>query len=559
MSFFIDTLRHHPEVAIFLTLAIGFVLGTVPVIKAVGTVTCTLVAGLIVGQLSIHVPDAVGSTFFTIFLFAVGFSTGPQFFPALKKDGLPQVAFSIIVCASGLATAYVAAKILGYSPGLAAGLLAGGYTNSGTLGVATGNVHLLGLDAANATSMAALMAIGYAVTYPFGTAGAAWFLASFVPKIFRIDLPAACKELEAKLGGTGSASLEMANPPVLARAFRLVNAELIGHTPRELNRTLGGAFFVARHREDGRILEVDADVKVQEGGILAVAGSPHALVLAAEKIGPEVNDPELLNYPAEKVDIVVTNKKAVGRTIGDIEQDELDRFGRPVFVLGVTRNGQAISPTPDLRLQRWDVLTVRGARSHVEPLIKTLGSADRPTSKSDVAFMGFGIVIGSLIGAITIHVAGIPLGLSTFVGSLLAGLVFGYIHGRYRTFGNIPAPALWAFNNIGLNGFIAVVGLNAGPGLASGLASYGIGLFVAGMFVSMVPLVVGVLVGKYVFRFHPGLMLGACAGARTTTAAIGALQEAAKSAIPVIGYTVPYAVGRIILAVFGIVILLVTK
>src|SRR4030095_5732826 len=131
------------------------------------------------------------------------------------------------------------------------------------------------------------------------------------------------------------------------------------------------------------------------------------------------------------------------------------------------------------------------------------------------------IVIGGLIGAITIHVAGIPLGLSTSVGTLLAGLVCGYLRSLYRTFGRIPQPALWVFHNVGLNGMVAVIGLNAASGLVSGLTTYGIGLFVAGIFVSLVPLIVGALVGKYVFNVHPRLLLGACAGARATTAALG--------------------------------------
>jgi putative transport protein len=169
------------------------------------------------------------------------------------------------------------------------------------------------------------------------------------------------------------------------------------------------------------------------------------------------------------------------------------------------------------------------------------------------------VVIGSLVGAITVHVGGIPLSLSPSVGTLIAGLVFGYLRSLYRTFGRIPAPAVWVFNNVGLNGFIAVVGLNAGPGLVSGLEAHGISLFIAGMAVTMVPMVVAVFAGRYLFKFHPAILFGACAGARSTSAGLGAVQESARSTIPVIGYTVPYAVSRLVLAIFGVVILLITK
>jgi putative transport protein len=176
-----------------------------------------------------------------------------------------------------------------------------------------------------------------------------------------------------------------------------------------------------------------------------------------------------------------------------------------------------------------------------------------------MSFTGLGIVVGCLVGAITIHVGGIPLSLSTSVGLLLAGIIFGYVRSIYRTFGVIPEPAVWVFYNVGLNGFIAAAGLNAGPGLVSGLAQYGIGLFVAGMFVSLLSLIVAVALGRCVFKFRNALLFGAAAGARSTTAALGALQEVSGSSIPTLGYTVPYAVSRIVLAVCGIVILLLMK
>jgi len=554
----IDAFRHHPEIALFLTLAIGFWFGALKFGSfSLGAVTSTLIAGLLVGQLGVTLPDIVQTIFFLLFLFAVGYSVGPQFFGALKKDGLPQVAFALIVCATGLVTAWVAAKLMGYNPALAAGLLAGGYTNSGTLGVASANISQLGLDPQQATAAAGLAAIAYAVTYPFGTAGAAWFLSSLAPKLLGVDLPKVSKELEAKMGTQGSAG-EQAYRPIVSRAFRLANSAFAGRTPGELATALQGA-VVTRFRQGTSIFEVDMQTAIPQGATLALSGPPHALFAAKETIGPEVEDNELLAYPTEEIDIVVTTKEAVGRTVRDLDQHELSHYGRRLFLMHVTRDGQRITATPDLKIERHDVLTIRGARKYVDDLAKTLGTADRPTSKSDVSFMGVGIVIGCLVGLITVHAAGIPLSLSTSVGTLLAGLVCGNLHAKYRTFGGIPAAALWALNNVGLNGFIAVVGLNAAAGLVAGLKAYGIGLFIAGIFVSLVPLVVGVYVGKYVFKFHPTLLLGACAGARTTTAALGALQEAAQSPLPAVGYTIPYAVGRIVLAVCGIAILLVMK
>lgn len=558
----VDTIRQYPEIAIFLTLALGFWFGGLKFRSfSLGAVTSTLIAGLLVGQLHIQVAPVVQSTFFLMFLFAVGYSVGPQFFRALKKDGLPQVAFALLVCASGLLCAYVLGKILGYNPGLTAGLLSGGYTNSGTLGVATGYFKQLGLGAEKTAEMASFAAIAYAVTYPFGTAGAAWFLGTLGPKLLRVDLAASCKELERTMGvhatepGVGSAYR-----PVAARAYRVENPGLVGRRVHDLAAALGTTdAFVMRVRQNGGIVDADNETILQNAATVVIAGHPQALLTVGKTIGPEVDDAELLGFPTEQLDIVITRKDAASRTIKELQDAELARTGRGVFLSKLRRDGLEVNPNPDLPLHRYDVLTLLGARKDIEEAAKFLGYADRANATSDIAFMSVAVVIGALLGAVTIHIAGIPLSFSTSVGALIAGLVCGYLRSVYRTFGRIPEPALWVFNNVGLNGFIAVVGLNAAAGLVSGLKAYGLGLFLSGIVVSIVPLAVGLYAGKYIFKFHPGILLGACAGARTTTAALGAIQESAKSPIPAIGYTIPYAVGRIVLALCGVIIVLLMK
>jgi putative transport protein len=266
-----------------------------------------------------------------------------------------------------------------------------------------------------------------------------------------------------------------------------------------------------------------------------------------------------LGFSTEQLDVVVTSKAAANHTIKELQDAELARSGHEIYLSNLTRSGQELKPQPNVQLQKHDVLTLLGARNDIEKAAKFLGYADRADTSSDIAFMSIAVVIGGIVGALTIHVGGIPLSLSPSVGALVAGLVCGYLRSVYRTFGRIPDPALWVFNNVGLNGFIAVVGLNAAAGLVAGLKAYGVGLFLSGIVVSIVPLVVGLYAGKYIFKFHPGILLGACAGARTTTAALGALQEAAKSPIPAIGYTIPYAVGRIVLAISGVIIVVLMK
>ena len=560
--FLTDPLRQYPEIAIFLTLGFGFWFGSLKFRTfSLGAVTSTLIAGLLIGQLNISVAPVAQSTFFLMFLFAVGYSVGPQFFRALKKDGLPQVAFALLVAGTGLLSAYAMGKILGFNPGLTAGLLSGAYTNSGTLGVATDYLGQIGLSTDNAKAMASLTAIAYAVTYPFGTAGAAWFLATLAPKLLKVDLANASKELESKLGVSNTEpGVTSAYRPVIARAYLVENGGLAGRKLSDLAATLRLTdAFVIRFRQNGTIIEAQNGTRIQNGATVVIAGTLKGVLAAGQNLGPEVDDAELLGFPAEQLDVVITRDEAANRTIKQLQDAELAHDGRKVFLSKLTRNGQEIKPNPDLRLQRHDVLTLVGTRTEIEEAARFVGYADRATPQSDIAFMSVAVVIGALLGAVTIHVGGIPLSLSTSVGTLMAGLVCGYLRSTYRTFGQIPEPALWIFNNVGLNGFIAVVGLNAASGLIAGLKAYGLGLFLSGIVVSIIPLVVGVYSGKYIFKFHPVINLGACAGARSTTAALGALQEAAQSPLPAVGYTIPYAVGRIVLALFGVVIVLLMK
>jgi putative transport protein len=175
---------------------------------------------------------------------------------------------------------------------------------------------------------------------------------------------------------------------------------------------------------------------------------------------------------------------------------------------------------------------------------------------TDMVFVGAGIVLGGLIGAMAIKIGGIPLSLSTSGGALIAGLIFGWLRSLYRTFGRVPEPALWIMNSVGLNIFIAVVGISSGPGFVLGIQKAGLALFLVGIVATTVPLLVGVLLGHYVFKFHPAITLGAAAGARTTTAALGLIQDAAKSKTPALGYTVTYAVGNTLLIIWGLVIVM---
>ncbi len=556
----VETLRGNPEIAIFLTLGLGFWAGKLKFGSfSLGVVTSTLLAGVLVGQLEITISGQVKSTFFLMFLFAVGYSVGPQFFRGLKGDGMQQVLFAVLQCAAVLLTAVGMGYLLGYDAGGTAGLLAGASTISAVLGVATGSIGQLSIEAGDKQAMLDAMPVAYAVTYLFGTAGSAWVLATLGPKILRVDIAEECRKYEAQMGGTLADNPDRltAYTQFILRAYRLTDASWVGRTVREFEASFENQrVFVERLRQDGQLLDPAPDLRLRENAVLAIAGRREAVLERALQIGEEVDDRELLDMELERLDVVLTRKELVGQTLQQFSAGVLAESLRGVFLRRVLRTGVELPVTWGLKLERGDTLTLVGPRVHVENAAPLIGYADRDTDETDMVVMGIGIVIGALIGALTFELGGVPLSLSTSGGALIAGLVCGWLRSVDRTFGRIPEPALWVFNNIGLNVFIAAVGISAGPGFVAGLKAQGLELFLAGIVVTTVPLVVGLLAGKYLFRMQAPIILGACAGARTTTAALGAIEAEAKSKVPALGYTVTYAVGNTLLTVWGVAVVL---
>lgn len=556
----VETLRTNPEIAIFLTLGLGFWAGKLKFGSfSLGVVTSTLLAGVLVGQLEITISANVKSTFFLMFLFAVGYSVGPQFFRSLKGDGIQQVLFAILLCVVVLLSAVGVGYVLDYDAGGTAGLLAGASTISAVLGVATGSIGQLPIDAAGKQAMLDAMPVAYAVTYLFGTAGSAWILATLGPKILRVDIAEECRKYEAEMGGA------VADDPdrltvytrLLMRAYRLTDTRWVGRTIAEFEAGFEGQrVFVERLRQSGKLMTPTPDLRLEANAVLAIAGRREAVLEGGPRIGEEVDDREVLDLELEILDVVLTRKALVGQTLHQLSTGDLSDDLRGVFLRKILRTGVEMPLTLGFKLDRGDTLTLVGPRARVEAAAPLIGYADRDTDETDMVVMGIGIVVGALLGALTFNLGGVPLSLSTSGGALIAGLVCGWLRSVDRTYGRIPEPALWVFNNIGLNVFIAVVGISAGPGFVAGLKAQGLELFVAGIIVTTVPLVFGLLAGKYLFRMKAPIILGACAGARTTTAALGAIEEEAKSKVPALGYTVTYAVGNTLLTVWGVAVVL---
>ena len=562
MSWFKDTLQAYPEIAVFISLAVGYWIGGKSFKGfSLGAVTGTLLAAIVVGQLDIAVTGPLKSLFFLMFLFAVGYGIGPQFVRGLAHDGLPQAAFAVVVCLLCLGFPAAIAKIAGYDLGSAAGLFAGSQTISASMGLATDAINRAGLPADQVTKMLAGMPVAYAVSYIFGTIGSALLLAQILPPLMGINLKEACQDYERqnKTDSAGAAPTEGAAwHEYELRAYKISKCAE-GLTVGQLENNFPHRHvFVEALKRGERAVDINTSTVLQTGDILALGGDHQAIVDISneDNVFEEVEDQSLVNQPVSGLEVYVSHKDINGKSLGELAT-WADAHG--VFLRSIKRGltGVTIPILATTKLHRGDVVTLFGLDKNVRRAAKDLGVVDEKSTSTDVAFMSAAIVGGALVGAIVLKVGGIPLTLSTAGGALIAGLIFGWIRSVHPTFGYIPSSTVWFMNSVGLNVFIAAVGLSAGPNFVHGLKELGLSLFLWGMAATSLPLIGGALIGRYIFKFHPAILFGCCAGSRTTTAALGMINERAGSNVPSLGYTVTYAVGNTLLTLWGLVLILI--
>lgn len=558
-------LRDNPSLAVFLTLGIGFFIGQLKYKSfSLGTVTSVLLVGVLVGQFDIPVPGPLKDVFFLLFLFSIGYSVGPQFFRALKGDGIKQVLFAVVVCGLCLLSVWGVALCMGYNIGEAVGLLAGSQTMSAVIGVGTDTINSLGVSEAEKQQWISIIPVCYAVTYVFGTIGSAYILANLGPWLLGglKKVKAETAELEKKMNyGTANTDPNYikAMRPVVFRAYKVTDSFFA--TPRTIDETedyfrqKGKTIYVERLRSGDTVTDVvpGNDLRITLGDEIVLSGRREFIVGDESWIGPEVFDSDLVDFMAEELDITVASKKFDSMTVDELRRQ---KFMYGVSIKSISRSGVNVPVLAQVKIGRGDEETVVGLGREVDEEARRLGYADRRTTKTDLVFVGLGIFIGGLIGSLAIHIGEIPISLSVSGGALIAGLVLGWLRSKHPTFGRLPRSSVWLMDNLGLNMFIAVVGISSGPSFVTGLKEVGPVLFLMGVVATTLPLVLGMIIGHRIFKFPAAINLGCCAGSRTTTASLGAVQDAIGSSLPAMGYTVTYAIGNTLLILWGVVIVL---
>jgi putative transport protein len=547
-------LTENPAGLLFLVIGIGFAIGKLRVGSfEFGSVSGVLFAGLAFGYFDYTLSPTVQTMGFVLFIFSVGFEAGPKFFSVLRTDGLRYLALAIVIATSAFGLALTLSRALSLEPGAVAGLLAGGMTSSPTLAAAeqalrNGQVPLP--DGITTEQMITNVTTAYAITYLFGLIGLLLII-QFLPRLVGIDFKAEATKL-ASQAWHGIEDEVKPLPDIVARAYHITESELVGIPLAQLYEQSLGLVALGALRRDGEMIEVTAATAVELGDDVAIVGHLGRLLELGPRIGSEIHDAELQRHPVESCRVVVMRSKAkkANLTPGQV----YDRYG--CFIARIVRLGVVVPPDTAEEFEPGDVLHVTGHRAALDRLGAELGHIERAVDETDLVTFGLGIAAGTMLGTLTVTVAGIPLGFGAAGGLLTTGLVIGYLRALRPTFGRVPSAARWIFMELGLLTFMAGVGLRAGSGLLDTLSTSGPSLFLAGILVTSIPVLIGFAFGRWVLGIHPVFLLGGITGSMTSGGALGVVNRAAGNSLPALGYTGAYAFANVLLTIAGSVILL---
>ncbi|MCU4350259.1 aspartate-alanine antiporter [Acinetobacter ursingii] len=553
MEWLQSILKHSPEILLFLSISIGFWIGKFQVGKfQLGGVAGSLLVAVVLSLIGVSVDNGVKSILFALFIYAVGFESGPQFFKSLGPSSIKEILLAAFMAICGLITVLVMAKIFHLDKGLAAGLAAGGMTQSAIIGTAGDALSRLDLPLEEIQRLQGNVAIGYAVTYVFGSLGAIIVCVNLLPKFMGREIRDDAIKAQSELL-KGAVELapgqEMAMPEIVSRIYQVDQAN--GKTVEEIESKTNSVTIEKLKRND-RMVDITPETILQKDDVVLVVGRRNGVVEIANSIGHELQSSEGMELIMETTDVILKNSKYINRTLGDLKSNTPPYLKHGIYILGIKRNGEPVELTDDFIFHRGDVVTVYGTQSDLARVVKEGGQAIPESIKTDWIFHGAGLVIGLAIGLIVVHLGDIPLTLGAGGGALLSGLVFGWIRSRDQIHGNMPLAASQLLKDLGLAGFVAAVGLQSGLQAIQTVKESGLSLFLIGVVVTLVPLILSMLFGRYVLRYdNVAVFAGALSGARSANPAFGAVLDKAGNSIPTVPFAITYALANVFLTLLG--------
>ena len=541
-------LNHHQDMVFFLVLGLGYIVGNLRIGSfSMGSVAGILFVGLVFGYYGFRISSSSQMVGFALFIFSVGYQAGPGFVAVLKQDGLKYFVLAIVVASSGFILAAGWAYFLALPPGMSAGLLAGGLTSSPTLAAAQDAINSGSVTLAEGWTKDQIIdnvAMGYAVTYIFGLVGLIMVM-KYMPKLLKIDLIQESKDFER-----GNSEEYDLPENVVLRTYRINNPDIESMTFEQLRDLYWDKTSVVKVKRDDNFYPIDED-GLRLGDIIEVLGPRRYFTDKISKIAEEIGTEWKSDNAQDTAQVVVTNPDITGFTLGELQINR--RFG--LLLMEIRRAGKHMSHNENTSLKKGDVLTVIGAPHQIEAMGEYMGQIERAGVETDMITLSFGIVIGLLVGSLSVTFGGVSVGLGSAGGLLASGLFIGYRRSVKPTFAQLPEATRWFLMEFGLLLFMAGVGMRAGSGILETLQHNGVSLILAGMCVTIIPIFIGYFVGRKLLNIAPALIFGAITGAMTSGAALSVVIKEAKSPVPALGYTGTYAFANVLLVIAGSLIM----
>ncbi|NUO58645.1 MAG: aspartate-alanine antiporter [Hamadaea sp.] len=546
-----DLFKSVDGLVLFVCLALGFAIGKIKFWKiSLGGVAGTLIVAIFVGMLGVTLNSQVKNIAFAMFIFTLGYMSGPSFFASLNKASLKYGVFTLIEVVTILLVVGLATVILGLDQGTAAGLLAGGATESAVVGTATDAIGKLDLPADQIKILQANVGTAYSISYIMGLITIVLLTSQIAPALMRINLREEAEKLWKKLGGgSDEEGATPALPEVVGRAHEVTMAS--GQTVRQVENVLGQGVVVERIQRQGEAVPVQPDTRLTSGDLVLFNGRREGLLDADQIIGPERASVSGFNVDLDVQEAVLTAPGYGGKSLGDLRESipVADRHG--IFLTGITRMDHNLPVQNGTQINTGDTLKFTGMKSDLNKFVPRVGFKIDPTVKMDIVFISIGIILGMLIGKIEVPLGDIPLSLGTGGGCLLSGLLFGWLRAKNPKRGQYHPAAAQVVKDLGLATFICAVGLSSGPEAVDLIKKFGWALPISGILVTLIPASISLIVAWKIMKLPAPLTLGAVAGQQCSTPAATAVQQAAGNATPLMSYTIVYALSNVVLPLMG--------
>ncbi|MBK9290891.1 MAG: transporter [Bacteroidetes bacterium] len=518
-------LYHQGYFVLFLILSLGIVVGNLRYKGFSLDSSAVIFVALILGHYGYTVPGEFQTLGLLLFIFTIGIQAGPGFFDALLKYGRRLIVISFLVVGIAALISGLAMVLLGIDIPLAVGLFNGALTSTP------------GLAAAIEATGSADAAVGYGLAYPIGVVGVILFV-SLAPRLFGVNLDQEAKKYLDELHDD--------HPELRSKVFKVTNPNVDGRSLSELDLRAMTQAVVSRVRSGTRSFTPSAETRLQVGDLVKAVGDEQALKRLEVLLG-EISDENVDFDESYVVEwLLVTNRKVVSRSL-----KELGLGAYNCTITRIRRSGIDLRPMPHSKLRFGDKILVSGAASNMPQVRLLLGNDERKLSETNFLPISLGIVAGVLAGSISI-----PLGLFDFSlgltgGVLLTALILSNIGKTGPILWSMSGSANQLLRKLGLLMFMATVGTSAGSNMVEVLNTSGLQLIAVGAVVTVVPMILGLLLGHYVLKINFLTLLGVIAGSMTSTPGLGAIDSKTESEAPSVGYATVYPASLVLMIIFS--------